>query len=86
MVMFSLSSFKNLLFSCGLCSRVLSNITSTAACRYRCLDLRRQQMQSNLMLRHTVVKLIRRYLEDAHGFVEVLMEHVEVIQNIFLCS
>lgn len=39
--------------------------------RYRCLDLRRQQMNSNILLRHKVVKLIRRYLEDVHGFVEV---------------
>ncbi|KAF9597860.1 hypothetical protein IFM89_021945 [Coptis chinensis] len=39
--------------------------------RYRCLDLRRQQMSSNLMLRHRVVKLIRRYLEDVHAFVEI---------------
>lgn len=28
-------------------------------------------MNFNLMLRHKVVKLIRRYLEDIHGFVEV---------------
>lgn len=39
--------------------------------RYRCLDLRRQQMHSNLVLRHRVVKLIRRYLEDVHDFVEI---------------
>ncbi|KAL4581083.1 hypothetical protein LXL04_017292 [Taraxacum kok-saghyz] len=39
--------------------------------RYRCLDLRRPQMNSNIMLRHQVVKLIRRYLEDVHGFVEI---------------
>ncbi|KAK6916288.1 Aminoacyl-tRNA synthetase, class II (D/K/N), partial [Dillenia turbinata] len=39
--------------------------------RYRCLDLRRQQMNANIMLRHKVVKLIRRYLEDVHGFVEI---------------
>ncbi|KAL6211840.1 hypothetical protein ACLB2K_017063 [Fragaria x ananassa] len=39
--------------------------------RYRCLDLRRPQMQSNIMLRHKVVKLMRRYLEDVHGFVEI---------------
>lgn len=39
--------------------------------RYRCLDLRRQQMNSNIMLRHTVVKFMRRYLEDRHGFVEI---------------
>jgi hypothetical protein len=28
-------------------------------------------MSSNIMLRHRVVKLIRRYLEDVQGFVEV---------------
>ncbi|KAK4261760.1 hypothetical protein QN277_004716 [Acacia crassicarpa] len=39
--------------------------------RYRCLDLRRHQMYSNILLRHKVVKLIRRYLEDTHGFVEI---------------
>lgn len=39
--------------------------------RYRCLDLRRPQMNSNIMLRHKVVKLIRRYLEDEHNFVEI---------------
>ncbi|KAG9132542.1 hypothetical protein Leryth_008467 [Lithospermum erythrorhizon] len=39
--------------------------------RYRCLDLRRPQMNTNIMLRHKVVKLIRRYLEDVHGFVEI---------------
>ncbi|KAK4773979.1 hypothetical protein SAY87_028998 [Trapa incisa] len=39
--------------------------------RYRCLDLRRQQMHFNIILRHKVVKVIRRYLEDLHGFVEI---------------
>ncbi|THU70082.1 hypothetical protein C4D60_Mb08t21310 [Musa balbisiana] len=38
--------------------------------RFRFLDLRRAQMQFNLRLRHKVVKLIRRYLEDEHEFVE----------------
>ncbi|KAF3787793.1 Aspartate--tRNA ligase [Nymphaea thermarum] len=46
-------------------------VTEEIRLRYRCLDLRRQQMNSNLILRHNVVKVIRRYLEDAHGFVEV---------------
>ncbi|KAL5988339.1 hypothetical protein ACLOJK_036103 [Asimina triloba] len=46
-------------------------VTEEIRLRYRCLDLRRQQMQSNLMLRHRVVKLIRRYLEDVHDFVEI---------------
>ncbi|KAG8052858.1 hypothetical protein GUJ93_ZPchr0001g30487 [Zizania palustris] len=39
--------------------------------RFRVLDLRRPQMQSNLRLRHKVVKHIRRYLEDRHDFVEI---------------
>uniref|UniRef100_A0A0D9Y3E1 Aminoacyl-transfer RNA synthetases class-II family profile domain-containing protein n=1 Tax=Oryza glumipatula TaxID=40148 RepID=A0A0D9Y3E1_9ORYZ len=39
--------------------------------RFRVLDLRRPQMQSNLRLRHNVVKHIRRYLEDRHDFVEI---------------
>ncbi|KAJ7967613.1 Lysine--tRNA ligase [Quillaja saponaria] len=39
--------------------------------RYRCLGLRRQQMNFNILPRHKVVKFIRRYLEDTHGFVEI---------------
>ncbi|CAI8619870.1 unnamed protein product [Vicia faba] len=39
--------------------------------RYRYLDLRRPQMNFNILLRHKVVKLIRKYLEDIHGFVEI---------------
>jgi aspartyl-tRNA synthetase len=38
--------------------------------KYRYLDLRRQRMQRNLILRHRVVKYIRDFL-DAHGFVEI---------------
>ncbi len=37
---------------------------------YRYLDLRRERMQKNLMLRHRVVKTIRDYL-DAQDFVEI---------------
>lgn len=48
-----------------------SSITEETRLRYRCLDLRRQQMNLNIKLRHNVVKLIRRYLEDVHGFVEI---------------
>jgi aspartyl-tRNA synthetase len=38
--------------------------------RYRYLDLRRPQMQRNLVLRHNVVRFIRNYLSD-RGFVEI---------------
>lgn len=38
--------------------------------RYRYLDLRRERMTRNMLLRHTVVKFMRNYL-DQHGFVEV---------------
>ncbi|XP_074566445.1 aspartate--tRNA ligase, chloroplastic/mitochondrial [Curcuma longa] len=46
-------------------------ITEEIRLRYRFLDLRRAQMQFNLRLRHKVVKLIRRFLEDEHDFVEI---------------
>lgn len=39
--------------------------------RYRYLDLRRERMSHNLKLRHELVKVIRRYLEDVEGFIEV---------------
>lgn len=38
--------------------------------KYRYLDLRRARMQTNLLLRHRVVKFIRDFLE-AKGFIEV---------------
>jgi aspartyl-tRNA synthetase len=38
--------------------------------KYRYLDLRRQRLQRNLVLRHKVVKFMRDYL-DARGFLEV---------------
>ena len=39
--------------------------------KYRYLDLRRDRMAKNLQLRHTVVKAIRRYLEDEQQFMEI---------------
>ena len=38
--------------------------------QYRYLDLRRQRMQRNIVLRHNVVKAIRDFLDD-RGFVEI---------------
>src|SRR6266508_2824804 len=38
--------------------------------KYRYLDLRRERMQRNLILRHRVVKFIRDYL-DREGFLEI---------------
>ena len=38
--------------------------------RYRYLDLRRQRMQQNIILRHKVVKFMRDFL-DARGFLEI---------------
>ena len=38
--------------------------------KYRYLDLRRETMQANLVLRHKVVKFIRDYLDQA-GFLEI---------------
>ena len=38
--------------------------------RYRYLDLRRERMQRNILLRHAVVRYMREYLSD-RGFVEV---------------
>ncbi|MEK7282040.1 MAG: aspartate--tRNA ligase, partial [Chloroflexota bacterium] len=38
--------------------------------RYRYLDLRREKMKQNLLLRHRVVKFIRDFL-DSRGFIEI---------------
>lgn len=38
--------------------------------RFRYLDLRRERMRANLVLRHRIVKFIRDFL-DNHGFVEI---------------
>jgi len=45
-------------------------VDENARLKYRYLDLRRESMQANLVLRHKVVKFIRDYLDEA-GFLEI---------------
>jgi aspartyl-tRNA synthetase len=47
-----------------------SDVDEALRLKYRYLDLRRPIMQHNLILRHQVVSLIRRFL-DGHGFLEI---------------
>lgn len=39
--------------------------------KYRYLDLRRERMRNNLLLRHQIIKTARRYLEDVQNFTEI---------------
>lgn len=47
------------------------NVREELRLKFRYLDLRRDRMSKNLKLRHETVKAMRRFLEDAQGFVEV---------------
>jgi aspartyl-tRNA synthetase len=46
------------------------NLSETTRLTHRVLDLRRPQMQQNLMLRYKVAMAVRRYLDDK-GFVDI---------------
>lgn len=47
-----------------------SGIDESIRLKYRYLDLRRHEMQRNMMLRHRVIKFIRDFL-DIRGFIEI---------------
>jgi aspartyl-tRNA synthetase len=46
------------------------NLSETVRLTHRVLDLRRPQMQQNLMLRYRVAMAVRKYL-DEHGFIDI---------------
>ncbi|MDR1350770.1 MAG: aspartate--tRNA ligase [Zoogloeaceae bacterium] len=46
------------------------NLTETVRLTHRVIDLRRQEMQKNLLLRYKVTRAFRRFLDD-NGFVDV---------------
>ncbi len=45
-------------------------VDETLRLKYRFLDLRREKMRNNLILRHKLIKFMRDYLDDA-GFLEI---------------
>ena len=47
-----------------------SDVDETLRLKYRYIDLRRDEMQRNLKLRHSIISAIRRFF-DAEGFLEI---------------
>ncbi len=48
----------------------IQDVSESLRLKYRCLDLRRPDMQRNLMIRHRVAKIMRDFL-DREGFLEI---------------
>jgi aspartyl-tRNA synthetase len=46
------------------------HVSEEVRLRYRYIDLRREEMQQRLMLRHRITRAMRRYLDDA-GFIDI---------------
>src|SRR5207244_12059191 len=46
------------------------NLSETVRLTHRVIDLRRETMQKNMMLRYRVAMAVRKYL-DAHGFIDI---------------
>jgi len=46
------------------------NLSETVRLTHRVIDLRREPMQKNMMLRYRVAMAVRKYL-DAHGFIDI---------------
>ncbi|KAG9440010.1 hypothetical protein H6P81_020175 [Aristolochia fimbriata] len=68
----SLNSVKHRLpFLVTTAADAKETVTEEIRLRYRYLDLRRELMNYNIMLRHRVVKVIRQFLEDVHAFIEI---------------
>ncbi len=47
-----------------------SNVKEELRCKYRYLDLRRPDLQRNIMMRHKITKVVRDYY-DEQGFIEI---------------